>query len=106
MSTIKPSDHGIVVEHKESGVRFAVSDANHDPKSERKVRDLRAGESVLSYVPKLGPGAGGEQDEESEDSERKAREDEAAALAAAEADAAKAAAKAEGTPSGDAKASK
>lgn len=52
MSNIKPSDHGIVVEHKESGVRYAVSDKNFDPRNERKVRDLKTGESVLSYRPK------------------------------------------------------
>lgn len=49
MTQIKPSDHGIVVENKESGLRYASLDANYDPKSERKVRDLRAGESILSY---------------------------------------------------------
>lgn len=49
MTQIKPSDHGIVVENKESGLRYASLDANYDPKTERKVRDLKAGESVLSY---------------------------------------------------------
>lgn len=50
MSDIKPSDHGIVVENKETGLRYASLDVNYDPNTERKVRDLRAGETVLSYV--------------------------------------------------------
>lgn len=49
MSNIKPSSHGIVVENKESGLRYASTDANFDPQSERKVRDLRPGESIFSY---------------------------------------------------------
>jgi hypothetical protein len=49
MSQIKPSSHGIVVEGKESGLRYASHDRNFDPKTERKVRDLLPGESVLSY---------------------------------------------------------
>lgn len=49
MTNIKPSSHGIVVENKESGLRYASHDRNFDPKSERKVRDLKIGESVLSY---------------------------------------------------------
>lgn len=52
MTTIKPSDHGIVVDHVESGVRYAISDRNYDVKVHRKVRDLRPGESVLSYRPR------------------------------------------------------
>jgi hypothetical protein len=53
MTNIKPSDHGIVVENKESGIRYASLDQNFDPTSERKIRDLKPGESVLSYQPKL-----------------------------------------------------
>lgn len=49
MANIKPSSHGIVVENKESGLRYASHDSNFDPRSERKVRDLRHGETVLSY---------------------------------------------------------
>lgn len=52
MTEIKPSDHGIVVEHKESEIRYAVSDRNFNPKVHRKVRDLRPGESVFSYAPR------------------------------------------------------
>lgn len=52
MTGIKPSSHGIVVEHKESGVRFAISDRNYNEKVHRKVRDLRAGETVLGYKPR------------------------------------------------------
>lgn len=54
---IKRSDHGIVVQHKETGIRYAVSDRNYRPAIHRKVRDLRAGESVLNYRPKQGPEA-------------------------------------------------
>lgn len=46
---IKPSSHGIVVEHKESGNRYASLDENFDPKNERKIRDLLPGESIMSY---------------------------------------------------------
>lgn len=60
MSTIKPSDHGIVVEHKESGARYASLDANFDPDNERRIRDLRPGETVLSYSPKRAESLGGE----------------------------------------------
>ncbi|QWS69679.1 hypothetical protein SEA_WILLIAMSTRONG_12 [Microbacterium phage WilliamStrong] len=52
MTGIKASSHGIVVEHKESGVRYAISDRNYDEKVHRKVRDLRAGETVLGYKPR------------------------------------------------------
>ncbi|QDP44066.1 hypothetical protein SEA_MCGALLEON_14 [Microbacterium phage McGalleon] len=52
MSDIKPSSHGIVVEHKENGIHFAVSDANYNSKVHRKVRDLKPGESVRTYVPR------------------------------------------------------
>lgn len=52
MTGIKPSSHGIVVDHKESGTRFAISDRNYDEKLHRKVRDLRPGETVRGYVPK------------------------------------------------------
>lgn len=48
----EPSNHGIVVEHKDSGLRYASLDANFDPENERYVRDLRPEESVLSYRPK------------------------------------------------------
>lgn len=51
MADIKPSDHGIVVEHKENGMRFAISDKNYDEKVHCKVRDLRAGETVRGYQP-------------------------------------------------------
>lgn len=52
MTGIKPSSHGIVVEHKESRVRYAVSDKNFNEKVHRKVRDLRLGESTRTYQPK------------------------------------------------------
>ncbi|QFG08251.1 hypothetical protein PBI_CALIX_13 [Microbacterium phage Calix] len=53
MSDIKPSAHGIVVELKESGIHFALSDQNYNPKLHRKVRDLKVGESVRTYVPRM-----------------------------------------------------
>lgn len=52
MSQLKPSTHGIVVDHKESNVRFAISDANYNPDVHRKVRDLRPGETVRGYQPR------------------------------------------------------
>ena len=35
MAEIQPSDHGIVVDHKETGVRYAVSDHNFNQKVHR-----------------------------------------------------------------------
>ena len=52
MTGIKPSSHGIVVEHQESGTRYAVSDKNYNEKVHHKVRDLRPGETVIGYQPK------------------------------------------------------
>jgi hypothetical protein len=52
---IKPSTHGIVVDNKESGLRYAVSDENYDSHKESKVRDLKPGETVIGYQPKLSP---------------------------------------------------
>ncbi|AZV01720.1 hypothetical protein HOV00_gp13 [Microbacterium phage Schubert] len=52
MSNIKPSSHGIVVEHKETGIHYAVSDANYNEAIHRKVRDLKPGETVLGFKPK------------------------------------------------------
>lgn len=51
MTAIKPSSHGIVVDHVESGVRYAISDKNYDPKVNRKVRDLNPGETVIGFKP-------------------------------------------------------
>ncbi|QKN87775.1 hypothetical protein NEBULOUS_14 [Microbacterium phage Nebulous] len=59
MTGIKPSSHGIVVDHKESGVRYAVSDKNYNEKIHRKVRDLRPGETVVGYQPKRLPAVDG-----------------------------------------------
>lgn len=52
MTGIQPSSHGIVVESKENGVHFAISDKNFNSKIHRKVRDLRAGETVRGYKPR------------------------------------------------------
>lgn len=44
--------NGIVVDHKESGVRYAVSERNFNPKIHEKVRDLRPSETVIGFKPK------------------------------------------------------
>lgn len=78
MTEIKPSDHGIVVEHKDNDIRFAVSDKNYNPKVHRKIRDLRPGESVTSYQPRpkgaLGDQSGTGTDETAAGSESDASE--------------------------------
>lgn len=65
MANIKPSDHGIVVENKDTGLRYASLDVNFDPKTERKVRDLRSGETVMSYTPRQAGPIGGSDDDSS-----------------------------------------
>jgi hypothetical protein len=52
MTSIKPSDHGIVVAHKELGTHYAVTDAAYNSEVHRKVRDLKPGESIYSFTPK------------------------------------------------------
>ena len=52
MSNIKSSSHGIVVEHKETGTLYAVSDHNYNEAVHRKVRDLKPGETVLGFTPR------------------------------------------------------
>lgn len=49
---IKPSDHGIVVDHLPTGNRYAISDRHYDQRVHRKVRDLEPGETVIGYVHK------------------------------------------------------
>lgn len=44
--------HGIVVEHKRNGIRYAVSTHNFNPKDHVKVRDLNGDETVLGYKPR------------------------------------------------------
>lgn len=44
--------HGIVVEHKENGIWFAVSERNFNPKVHKKVHDLKPGETVRGYLPR------------------------------------------------------
>lgn len=51
-NTPKVVPAGVVVDHKESKARYAVSLHNFNPKVHTKVRDLRPGESVLSFRPK------------------------------------------------------
>lgn len=43
---------GIVVQHKATGNTYAVSEENFNPKTESKVRELKAGESVRSFAHK------------------------------------------------------
>lgn len=76
MSNINPSDHGIVVDHKESGMRFAISDRNYNPKVHRKVRDLKPGESVCTYRPKQGNSAQAESQTEGASTEASQEEKE------------------------------
>ena len=51
-NTPKVVPAGVVVDHKESKARYAVSLHNFNPKIHTKVRDLLPGESVLSFRPK------------------------------------------------------
>lgn len=46
------SDKGIVVDHKESGVRYAISAHNFNEKIHTFVRNLFPHESVLGFKPK------------------------------------------------------
>lgn len=43
---------GIVVRHKETGNTYAVSEENFNQATEEKVRDLKPGESIRSFVHK------------------------------------------------------
>lgn len=43
---------GIIVEEKSSGVRHAVSESNFNHKTQKRIRDLRPGETVLGYTPR------------------------------------------------------
>jgi hypothetical protein len=43
---------GKVVDHNESGTRYAVSERNFNPKVHTFVRDLLPGETVLGYQPR------------------------------------------------------
>lgn len=51
MTSLKPSSHGIVVDHKESNVRYAISDSTYDSRIHTKVRDLRPGETIFGFKP-------------------------------------------------------
>lgn len=42
---------GIVVEHKESGVRYAISKRNFNEKEHKEIRDLKPGETVRGFKP-------------------------------------------------------
>lgn len=43
---------GIIVDHKETGIRYAVSPANFNEKVHTKVRPTKPGETVLGYKPR------------------------------------------------------
>lgn len=59
MSTkLNYTPRGIVVDHKESGVRYAISESNFNPKLHRKVRPLLPTETVHGYQPKVAPKQG------------------------------------------------
>lgn len=44
--------NGIIVDHKESHVRFAISESNFNPEVHKHVRDLKPGETILGYKPR------------------------------------------------------
>lgn len=44
--------HGIVVEDKETGLRYARLPENYEPQVHKKIRDLKPGESITSYQPR------------------------------------------------------
>lgn len=46
---------GIVVEHKESHVRYATLPEYYDEAVHVKIRDLKPGETLLGYQPKAAP---------------------------------------------------
>lgn len=46
---------GLVVQHKKTGNRYAVSEENFNPKTEDKVRELKRGETVRSFVARPKP---------------------------------------------------
>lgn len=41
---------GIVVEHKGNGNRYATSEGNFNPETEKRIRELKPHESVRSYA--------------------------------------------------------
>lgn len=47
---------GIVVENKDNGMRYAISESNFDPDTHTKIRDLKPGETVRAYIPRPAPG--------------------------------------------------
>jgi hypothetical protein len=51
------TSNGIVVDHKDSNVRYAISEANFDERFHVKVRDLKQHETVRGYKPKPRPEA-------------------------------------------------
>lgn len=52
MSQATPAVRGYVVDHKESNVRYAVSESNFNPNIHTKVRELKQAETVLAFRPR------------------------------------------------------
>ena len=46
------ASHGFVVQNKHSKVKYAVSTKNFDPRSETKIRDLKANETTWAFQPR------------------------------------------------------
>ena len=49
--------NGIVVDHKESNIRYAIQEDSFDKKIHSRVRELRPGETVYGFQPILRDGA-------------------------------------------------
>lgn len=67
---------GIVVQNKESGIRYAVHEDAWDRDSEKFVRDLKPGETVFSYVVKKASDSSGDQGAENDAADEQATGDE------------------------------
>lgn len=52
MSKTIKTVRGYVVDHKSSGVRYAVSESNYNAKVHTKVRELKQNETVLGFRPR------------------------------------------------------
>lgn len=46
---------GKVVDHKETGIRYAIPEANFNDELHEYVRDLKPGETVLGFQPRSKP---------------------------------------------------
>lgn len=50
---------GIVVDHKETGVRYAISEDHFNKEVHKKVRELKPGETILGFRPLARESLGG-----------------------------------------------